>query len=50
VALDITKEDYEKHFVPISKHPKFNDVIKKADYYMKIKSEKLGEMPGIFFI
>lgn len=39
VALDITKEEYEQSLLPITKHPKFPDVIKKVDYYLKIKSD-----------
>lgn len=50
VALDISKDDYEQNYIPITKHPKFNDIMKKVNYHMKMKSNDLEKMSGKFFI
>ena len=50
VALDITKEQFDKNYVPVQKHPKFNDVMTKVDYLLKIKSEDIKSLKGLILI
>lgn len=47
VALQISDKDYNDIYLPATRHPKFEDAMKKVDYYVRSKShDDLRQMKG----